>query len=91
MNQTIPMLSTSQSQDEAAICEVETGLAEAWNRHDAKAYAGFFTEDGDCVNVVGWWWKGRPQIEKTHTSKGSLCGAPGESNQIGPVLGKRIG
>ena len=57
------MLSTSQSQDEAAICEVETGLAEAWNRHDAKAYAGFFTEDGDCVNVVGWWWKGRPQIE----------------------------
>lgn len=63
MNQTLPMLSALQSQDEAAICEVETGLAEAWNRHDAKAYARFFTEDGDCVNVVGWWWKGRPQIE----------------------------
>jgi uncharacterized protein (TIGR02246 family) len=22
-----------------------------------------FTEDGDCVNVLGWWWKGRAQIE----------------------------
>lgn len=26
-----------------------------------------FTEDGDLVNVVGWWWKGRPQIEQKLT------------------------
>ncbi len=53
--------------DEAAIRDVETRQAEAWNRHDAKAYADLFTEDGDCVNVVGWWWKGRAEIEKKLT------------------------
>lgn len=56
--------STDQTQDQAAIRNVETGLQEAWNRHDAKTFASFFTEDADCVNVVGWWWQGRPQIEK---------------------------
>src|SRR5215469_5846198 len=53
----------SREQEEAAIRNVEKQQGEAWNRHDAKAYAALFTEDGDCVNVVGWWWKGRPQIE----------------------------
>jgi uncharacterized protein (TIGR02246 family) len=56
------------SQGEAEIRNiVQTGQQEAWNRHDAKAYAGLFTEDGDLVNVVGWWWKGRPQIEQKLT------------------------
>ncbi len=56
-----------QSQDEAVIRNLEARQPEAWNRHDAKAYANLFTEDGDCVNVVGWWWKGRAQIEKKLT------------------------
>src|SRR5215471_19420698 len=60
----VPVSSADRSQDEAAIRKVETGLQEAWNRHDAKAFASFFAEDADCVNVVGWWWQGRPQIEK---------------------------
>jgi uncharacterized protein (TIGR02246 family) len=47
---------------------LEKQQREAWNRHDAKAYASLFTEDGDCVNVVGWWWKGRAEIEKKLTS-----------------------
>ena len=56
--------SAHKSQDEAtAIRNVETSLQEAWNYHDAKAFASLFTEDADCINVVGWWWKGRPQIE----------------------------
>ncbi len=41
---------------------------EAWNKHDAKAYANLFTEDGDCVNIVGWWWKGRSEIEQKLTA-----------------------
>jgi uncharacterized protein (TIGR02246 family) len=53
--------------DEVEIRNVEMQQQEAWNRHDAKAYANFFTEDGDCVNVVGWWWKGRAEIEKKLT------------------------
>jgi uncharacterized protein (TIGR02246 family) len=51
-------------QDKADIRNLEDQQADAWNRHDAKAYAGLFKEDGDCVNVVGWWWKGRAEIEK---------------------------
>ncbi|MBA3832730.1 MAG: SgcJ/EcaC family oxidoreductase [Chthoniobacterales bacterium] len=57
----------SQERDETDIRNVETLQEEAWNRHDAKAYANLFTEDGDCVNVVGWWWKGRAEIEKKLT------------------------
>jgi uncharacterized protein (TIGR02246 family) len=57
-----------QSQDEAEIRNlVQTRQQESWNRHDAKAYAALFTEDGDLVNVVGWWWKGRPEIEQRLT------------------------
>ncbi len=53
--------------DEAGIRALEVQQQEAWNHHDAKAYAALFTEDGDCVNVVGWWWKGRAEIEKKLT------------------------
>ena len=53
--------------DEGAIRALEVQQQEAWNHHDAKAYAALFTEDGDCVNVVGWWWKGRTEIEKKLT------------------------
>jgi hypothetical protein len=54
--------------DEAAIRDiVQTRQQQAWNQHDAKAYAGLFAEDGDVVNVVGWWWKGRKEIESNLT------------------------
>jgi uncharacterized protein (TIGR02246 family) len=55
------------SSDESAIRDLEARQQAAWNQHDAKAYADLFTEDGDCVNVVGWWWKGRAEIEKKLT------------------------
>jgi uncharacterized protein (TIGR02246 family) len=58
----------SRDQDDVAIRNVEKQQAESWNRHDANAYAALFTEDGDCVNVVGWWWKGRAEIEKKLTA-----------------------
>src|SRR5438270_6984394 len=62
-----PLFAADQSADEAAIRALEARQPEAWNQHDAKAYADLFTEDGDCVNVVGWWWKGRAEIEKKLT------------------------
>ena len=55
-------------QDEARIRELQSQQAAAWNRHDAVAYANLFTEDGDVVNVVGWWWKGRREIENKLTA-----------------------
>jgi uncharacterized protein (TIGR02246 family) len=64
----IPSFVLAATGDEELIRQVEQGQAEAWNKHDAKAYAALFSEDGDCVNVVGWWWKGRAEIEKKLTA-----------------------
>ena len=63
----VPALRAGQNPDEAEIRKVETGLQEAWNHHDMKAWASFFTPDADFVNVAGWWWKGRAEIEKKHS------------------------
>lgn len=53
----------AQSQDEREIRAVAVRQGETWSRHDAKAYAALFTEDCNVVNVVGWWWKGRQELE----------------------------
>ena len=59
-----PASAVAEQQDEAAIRQVQVMQAAAWNRHDARAYAELFVEDGDVVNVVGWRWKGRAEIER---------------------------
>jgi uncharacterized protein (TIGR02246 family) len=53
-----------QSEDESHIRAHVVRQADAWNRHDARAYAVLFTEQCDVVNVVGWWWKGRAELEQ---------------------------
>jgi len=53
----------AQTSDIEAIRDVQARQADAWNRHDAGTYADLFTEDGDVVNVLGWWWKGRAEIK----------------------------
>lgn len=57
----------AQGTDDTAIKTLQARQADAWNRHDAKAYAALFAEDGDVVNVLGWWWRGRAQIERKLT------------------------
>lgn len=66
----LPHIASCASSEEeiASIRQVEMQQQEAWNRHDARAYANLFSEDGDCVNVVGWWWKGRAEIQKKLTA-----------------------
>jgi len=61
------LFAAGSAEDETAIRALEARQPEAWNKHDAKAYASLFTENGDCVNIVGWWWKGRGEIEKKLT------------------------
>lgn len=65
---TSPAPAAAQSQDEAEIRNVAMRQADTWNRHDATAYAALFTEDCDVVNVVGWWWKGRAELEQKLTA-----------------------
>ncbi len=61
-------LASAQLSDEAAIAQVQARQADAWTRHDAAAYARLFTPDGDVVNVLGWWWHGRAEIESKLTA-----------------------
>lgn len=45
---------------------VVRAFAETWNRHDMDAFAELFAADAEFVNVVGLWWKGRPEIKAAH-------------------------
>jgi uncharacterized protein (TIGR02246 family) len=31
-------------------------------------FAALWAEDGDFVNVRGWWWRGRSEIEENHAA-----------------------
>jgi len=55
---------TPAEDDVTAIRHLQDEQAAAWNAHDAVAYAALFTSDGDVVNVLGWWWKGRDEIRE---------------------------
>jgi uncharacterized protein (TIGR02246 family) len=70
----VPVIAAADLQtDEAAIRDVvQTRQQQAWNQHDAKAYAALFAEDGEVVNVVGWWWRGRNEIERKLTDAFAL-------------------
>ena len=49
--------------DSAAVRAVVLWQADAWNRHDAAAYSALFTPDCDVVNIVGWWWQSRAEMQ----------------------------
>lgn len=57
----------ASTSDIDAVREVQAQQAAAWNSHDAAAYAALFTNEGDVVNVLGWWWQGRAAIQSKLT------------------------
>ncbi len=57
-------VAADQAQESVAIQRLESQQQDAWNHHDANAYAELFTQDCNVVNVLGWWWKGRPELAK---------------------------
>jgi uncharacterized protein (TIGR02246 family) len=61
------LLSTAclaQNKEEAAVQKRVSDFQDAWNKHDAKAIAAFWTEDGDLVDPTGTPAMGRPAVEK---------------------------
>ncbi len=52
--------------DRRAIRAVIDGLADAWNRHDAAAYAASFTEDSDYIAFDGTHVRGRRANARFH-------------------------
>jgi len=50
--------------DEQKIKELQLRQANAWNRHDPGAYTQLFTDDADVVNILGWWWQGKDEIQR---------------------------
>ena len=58
--------SGTQDLDRTAIQRSVTALADAWNKHDAPAFAMAFAEDADFTNVVGQSAHGREGIEAFH-------------------------
>jgi uncharacterized protein (TIGR02246 family) len=52
--------------DDTALTELVADVENAWNTHDMSRFAGHFAEDADFINVRGWWWHGRDEIERRH-------------------------
>lgn len=51
---------------EPAIREALARQAEAWNKHDARAWVAPFSSDAEFVNILGMSLQGRAEIEKRH-------------------------
>jgi uncharacterized protein (TIGR02246 family) len=47
-----------------------SALMSAWNQHDPHAFASQFAQDATFVNVNGWLWIGRKEIEDRHARAG---------------------
>src|ERR1700737_2497949 len=59
--------SKSTDADSAAIRQVITDFVDAFNHHDAHAWAMPFAEDGDFTNVTGLYLHGRKDFEARFT------------------------
>ena len=57
---------SARGADEKAIRELMDRFMDAWNRHDAHAFAAVFAEDADFTNWRGVGASGRSKIEEFH-------------------------
>ena len=56
--------SQTSTQDESAIQQILSGMDDAWNRGDAKAWASCFVPDAELIDVAGTILEGRDAIER---------------------------
>jgi uncharacterized protein (TIGR02246 family) len=59
---------STRAADGKAIRDLFALLVKTWNSHDMKTHCSVFAQDADFVNVNGYWWQGRPEIERQHTT-----------------------
>ena len=57
---------SGRGEEQKAVREVLDRFMEAWNRHDAHAFAAVFSEDADFTNWRGTGASGRSKIEEAH-------------------------
>ncbi|MGZ3264398.1 MAG: SgcJ/EcaC family oxidoreductase [Croceibacterium sp.] len=50
--------------DEASIRSLQQQQAVAWNDHEIASYAALFTADADVINVLGWQWHSRAELQQ---------------------------
>lgn len=58
----------NQEQDRGAIATLVAALVDAWNRHDAAAYAAPFAADAEFTTVFGTVQHGRAAIAAAHAA-----------------------
>jgi uncharacterized protein (TIGR02246 family) len=66
MNSQTSQLSTSRSDDEAAIRELYQQMVDGWNRGSGEVFAVPYAEDGVHVGFDGTYLKGRREIASFH-------------------------
>lgn len=52
--------------DEAAINQIIEHFADAWNNHEGRSSADYYSQDADFVNIFGMLFKGKEEIETRH-------------------------
>lgn len=58
--------STTRQNDEKIIDSQVNRMVSDWNTHAFKNMDSYATDDVDWVNIVGMWWKGRPEVQSAH-------------------------
>jgi uncharacterized protein (TIGR02246 family) len=62
----LPAAPDGHERDRAAITRTVERFVDAWNQHDAHAFAATFTEDADFTNIAGAHAAGRSNVEAFH-------------------------
>ena len=57
---------SKQQRNETLVQNLVNGLVNAWNQHDAAAFASLLTEDGEWTDVIGQTAIGRKEVERMH-------------------------
>lgn len=77
-----------QVKDRTAIAQTVQRFLDAWNTHDAHAFALTFTEDADFTNVAGAHARGRDNVEAFHAPV--FAGIFKESHQTAKIRSIRF-